>query len=417
VTKTAATHHRRHSRLGGWLPTDERALSAFRAGIDAHAKTRAAGARLCPPVQHLARTVADDPVLRMNLTQAIEQAQAQSYSLGYASIDELMVRIDVLMSYAPPFDTSALVGCPLNALLDWPMCMPAGFAAFQSPKLNEALRGVLLHWSHYLDSPASRTFLTTDSPTGWFGPEAAQYVDMNLYVCDPGRPHWGFASWNDFFTRRFREGARPIAAPDDPAVVVNSCESTPYDLQSGVRLSDAFWIKTQPYSLRDIFTPAREELSRRFTGGTVYQAFLSAYNYHRWHAPVAGTVVDAYVVPGTYYSEAASAGPDPAGPNGSQGYLTAVATRAVIVIDTGVAGLGTVACVYVGMAEVSSCVIGAGVGTRLAKGDEIGFFQYGGSTHCLIFERATRITFVPKKPFPHDAPPLRLGTQLATVAL
>jgi len=30
-----------------------------------------------------------------------------------------------------------------------------------------------------------------------------------------------------------------------------------------------------------------------FVGGTVYQAFLSALNYHRWHAPVAGTIVRA----------------------------------------------------------------------------------------------------------------------------
>jgi phosphatidylserine decarboxylase len=407
---------RRHrSRLGGWLPGDEAALTAFRAGIDAHARSRAPGRDLCPPVQRLAQVIHDDPLLRMNLAQAIEQATASGFKLGYASIDELMVRIDVLMTYAPPFDTSALVGCPLNALLDWPMCMPSGFAAFQSPVLNRALKDVLDHWSRFLSGPDSRTHLTAGSAQGWFGPQAAQYVDMTLYVCDRTQPHWGFASWNDFFTRRFRHGARPVAGRSDPAVVVNSCESTPYDLQTGVKLTDRFWIKTQPYSLRDIFTPAREELAQRFVGGTVYQAFLSAYNYHRWHAPVAGMVVAAYVVPGTYYSDAASVGLDPAGPNDSQGYLTAVATRAVIVIDTGVPGLGLVAGVYVGMAEVSSCVVGVRVGQRLGKGDELGYFQFGGSTHCLMFEAGTAITFVPRKPFAEDAPPLRLGTQLATV--
>lgn len=404
-------------RHGGWLPHDEKALAAFRAGIDAHARKRKPGAGLTPAVAHLKQVVEDDPCLRMNLTKAIDEALAAGFHLGYANIDQLMERIDVVMTYAPPFDTSALVGCPLNALLDWPMCMPGGFAFFQSPKLNEAMKGVLDHWSKFLSGPHSRDYLTADSPKGWFSPEAAQYVDMDLYVYDPGKPHGGYQSWNDFFTRHFKEGERPVAGKKDPAIVVNACESTPYDLQADVKLTDRFWIKTQPYSLRDIFTTARTDLAERFVGGTVYQAFLSAYNYHRWHAPVSGKVVEAYVVPGTYYSEAASAGLDPAGPNDSQGYITAVAARAVIVIDTGVKGLGKVACVFVGMAEISSCIIGVAVGDKVGKGDEIGYFQYGGSTHCLIFEPKTNIAFVPKKPFSDNAPPLRLGTQLATVKL
>jgi phosphatidylserine decarboxylase len=47
---------------------------------------------------------------------------------------------------------------------------------------------------------------------------------------------------------------------------------------------------------------------QQFTGGTVYQAFLSAENYHRWHSPVAGTVKSIHQVAGTYYAEAASEG-------------------------------------------------------------------------------------------------------------
>jgi phosphatidylserine decarboxylase len=413
-TRSPAAPRRRH---GGWLPVDEAALAAFRAGIDAHARQRKPGTALTPAVRQLQQIIEDDPGLRMNLTLAIEQARAAGYQLGYADIGQLMERIDVLMTYAPPFDTTALVGCPLNALLDWPMCMPAGFTLFQSPKLNAALKGVLDHWSEFLASPQSRQWLTTVSPKGWFSPEAARHVDMALYACDPGKHHWGFQSWNDFFTRRFKEGARPIAGRGDPAIVVNACESTPYDLQSGVKLSDAFWVKTQPYSLRDIFTPARADLAGHFVGGTVYQAFLSAYCYHRWHAPVGGIVTDAYLVPGTYYADAPSAGLDPAGPNGSQGYITAMATRAIIVIDTSIPGLGKVACVFVGMAEVSSCVIGVAIGDTVEKGDEIGLFQYGGSTHCLIFEPKTDIAFVPNKPFAEGTPPLPLGSRLATVRL
>ena len=68
-------------------------------------------------------------------------------------------------------------------------------------------------------------------------------------------------------------------------------------------------------------------------GGSVYQAFPSAYDYHRWHAPVSGTIAKTYLIDGTYYSDAESEGVDPGGLNDSQGYATAVAARAVIVID------------------------------------------------------------------------------------
>ncbi|TAN59952.1 MAG: phosphatidylserine decarboxylase [Magnetospirillum sp.] len=214
-----------------------------------------------------------------------------------------------------------------------------------------------------------------------------------------------------------QDGGRPVASPTDPAVVVAACESTPYALQTGVKLKDSFWIKAQPYSLADMFTAARIDLAERYVGGTVYQAFLSAHSYHRWHAPVTGRISEIYLVPGTYYSDVPSEGYDPAGPNNSQGYITQVATRMVIAIDTGVAGLGKVACIFVGMAEISSCIAAVTIGQTVAKGDELGYFQYGGSTHCLIVEPGVAIDFVLKPPYGEDTPVVLLGSILATVAL
>jgi phosphatidylserine decarboxylase len=132
---------------------------------------------------------------------------------------------------------------------------------------------------------------------------------------------------------------------------------------------------------------ADEESVDEFVGGTVYQAFLSATNYHRWHSPVAGTIVRAFVQEGTYYSEADSEGADAVEPQNSQGYLAHVATRAVILVQADSPTIGLVAFVAVGMLEVSSCVISPNItsGYRVAKGEELGYFQFGGSTHCLVF--------------------------------
>ena len=65
------------------------------------------------------------------------------------------------------------------------------------------------------------------------------------------------------------EGARPVASPDDDKVIVSSCESTPYCIQSNVKKRDHFWIKKQPFSLVDML--ARDELVDQFVGGSIYQ--------------------------------------------------------------------------------------------------------------------------------------------------
>ena len=75
-------------------------------------------------------------------------------------------------------------------------------------------------------------------------------------------------------------------------------ESLSYGISTDVQRQDRFWIKSQPYSLHDML--ANDGSVDQFVGGPVYQAFLSATNYHRWHSPVAGRIVRAFVQEGTY---------------------------------------------------------------------------------------------------------------------
>jgi phosphatidylserine decarboxylase len=152
---------------------------------------------------------------------------------------------------------------------------------------------------------------------------------------------------------------QPVANPANNKIIVGACEASPNNVHHDVKLHDEFWIKSQPCSLQEIFTASQHDLAQRFVGGSVYQAYLSAYNYHRWHAPVSGTISKAYLIDGTYYSDAESAGIDPGGLNDSQGYTTAVAARTVIIIDCDDPAIGQLGCIFVGMAEVSSYVLEA----------------------------------------------------------
>jgi phosphatidylserine decarboxylase len=158
-----------------------------------------------------------------------------------------------------------------------------------------------------------------------------------------------------------------------------------------VKRTDRFWIKAQPYSLRHML--ANDPLAEQFVGGTIYQAFLSALSYHRWHIPVSGTIVKSYVQDGSYYAAARSEGWDPASPNDSQGYITEVATRAIVFIQADNPKIGLMCFMAVGMAEVSTCQTTALVGQHLNKGDQLGMFHFGGSTHCLMFRPGVRVDF------------------------
>ncbi len=130
-----------------------------------------------------------------------------------------------------------------------------------------------------------------------------------------------------------------------------------------------------------------------FEGGTVYQAFLSALSYHRWHSPVSGRIVKTRLMHGSYYASALSAGLDPASPNESQAYITQVASRALIFIEADNPDIGLMCVVFVGMAEVSSNEITVYEGQHVKKGDQLGMFHFGGSTHVLIFRPEVNLEF------------------------
>ncbi len=117
---------------------------------------------------------------------------------------------------------------------------------------------------------------------------------------------------------------------------------------------------------------ANDETTPTFVEGRSTRRTWTPTIYHRSHASVGGKIVKAYVQPGTYYSEADSEADDFAAPNRSQAYLAHVATPALIFIEADDPVIGLMCVISVGMAEVSSCVIGSKIrpGYRVRKGDE-----------------------------------------------
>ncbi|KAL4792186.1 Phophatidylserine decarboxylase-domain-containing protein [Aspergillus venezuelensis] len=436
--------HRLH-QVGHWMPPDYNAHHKWLGGVIAHVDKNKEK-ELHPVLQEFRKLIESNTRVYMLISSMFaEVPKNRQYSedpTGCPQIRDYHHMLQVLnyiLTTAPSWNDFSLrvglVGLPINAVLDWSMGTPSGYAAYLDPDINAMIKKVLNAWGEYLTSPDSREVLGDDQ-YGWFGevgkgnlmnvanmPRDTGHQFDDLFVCEPSKPYHGFKSWDDFFTRLFREGVRPVAGPDDDRVVVNACESQPYKVARGVKERDTFWIKSQPYSVFDMLS--HDEFAPQFVGGTVYQAFLSALSYHRWHAPVSGKIVKAYVVDGTYYSEPLFEGLwggredkphgqkiDKGGEVTTQEYLSCVATRAIIFIECDNPDIGLMAFLGIGMCEVSTCDITVKEGQHIKKGEQLGMFHFGGSTHCLLFRKGVELEGFPSPDLKRN---VAVNSQLAVV--
>jgi phosphatidylserine decarboxylase len=441
-------------RVGGWLPSNSELLHKWLSKLIA--KPTVSPSEYVRPIQELQDLVANTPALQLT-TQAMF-TEAYQYDKkdptgdpALTSWPQFLGVLNNIMTTAPEFivdsltdlQAQGLVGFPINALLDWPMGTYSGYATFSSDLFNRQFQKVLNYWGEFLTTEPSRSVLAqsdliAEPPViAWLSePATQQMIQVACQPCngcsdctsltfqeifqvpDPSDPEYmGFTSWDQFFTREFQDGMRPVGN----APIVSACESAPLQVQTNVALSNEFWLKGQPYSLGNMLS--FDPLSAQFDGGAVYQAFLSALSYHRWHSPVDGVITKAFVVSGAYYLENMSEGvystdPDPSAPNASQPFITSVATRAVIFIEANDAAIGLMAFVAMGMAEVSSCEITVNEGDAVSRGDQLGMFHFGGSTHCLVFRPGVSLNFVvPVSDQPNlDATNVAVNSNLATLA-
>lgn len=198
-----------------------------------------------------------------------------------------------VLTYDPNEEFSGLY---MHAVLMAVIVTESGYNAFIDDKVNAQFKKILTVWRDFLTTPASAEVLHVGE-NGWLSPNVIKSFETYVgdfaqaFECEPDKPHYGYISWDHFFVRSFRQGMRPLDFPDDPNVINSACESTVYRIAGNVKEYDEFWLKEQNYSLRHMLD--NDPFAHQFSGGTVYQAFLSTTDYHRWHSLVTGTVIKA----------------------------------------------------------------------------------------------------------------------------
>jgi phosphatidylserine decarboxylase len=231
----------------------------------------------------------------------------------------------------------------------------------------------------------------------------AYRVDMNECNSEP------YGSFDAFFTRSLRDGARPQCA--DPDAIVSPSDGRLEDA-GPVRAGGELFIKGRRYAVADLVGDAAEVA--RYEGGQFAIVYLSPRDYHRVHAPVAGKISLVRSLPGDLY---------PVNSIGERHVPSLFSTnrRVAIVIETPAHGRVTV--VMVGAMIVGRITV-TGIEGRdvplglhapspavdVARGDEIGMFHIG----------STAVVFVEPGRFPPFSPPtssrvVRLGDPLTDV--
>jgi phosphatidylserine decarboxylase precursor len=313
-----------------------------------------------PVIDELVALLDERPDLRDALTHAIDAA-------GVTDVDDLdafYAYVDELVTWIPDERLAA----PKVFNLHYVINQAPGDVLNEDEAFSQWMRRVADAWGEFLDTPASAAGIESFT----------SLPDYNVddYIAGPS----GWRTFNQFFAREIRPGKRPVAAPDDDRVIVSPADavfmgSWPIEADSTVVIKEAPWridqlLDGSPYA-------------DAFANGTYTHSFLRIADYHRYHVPVGGVVKEVRNVQGRVFLDVVKQ-PD--------GTLSAVngdshqfnQERGFVVIESPVVGL--VALVPVGMTVISSVNLTPEVGAELRKGDQFGYFLFGGSDIVVLFQ-------------------------------
>ncbi len=187
-----------------------------------------------------------------------------------------------------------------------------------------------------------------------------------------------FANFNEFFYRELKPEARPV--DPDPATVVFPADGRHLCVPDLSR-SNGLFVKGEMF---DLATLLRDDaLASQFASGSLLLSRLCPVDYHRYHFPVAGSAGPSRLINGPLYS---------VNPIALRRNINILATnkRVLTILET--ESLGRVLLLEIGATCVGSICQTYAENSNVAKGDEKGYFRFGGSSTITIFEPG-RVTF------------------------
>lgn len=182
-----------------------------------------------------------------------------------------------------------------------------------------------------------------------------------------------YRSFNEFFIRKFQDGQRSFTRNDNE---MGAFAEARYFAHASI--SDDLTIPVKGSMLRAIELIGNRELAKDFIGGPLMIARLCPVDYHRYHYPDSGKTLESFTVPGDLHSV------NPLALKYRQDIFIKNERR-VSILKTD--HFGKLAYIEVGATCVGKIVQSFDESKPFKKGDEKGYFLFGGSTVVLCGEK------------------------------
>ena len=202
-------------------------------------------------------------------------------------------------------------------------------------------------------------------------------------------------TFNQFFSRHLKsKDKRPIAEPANNSVVTLPADAQPQgiwaiDEKSNIIQKQGVPIKSGTLNSIEKLIGEDSQYEKEFANGTFTHTYLDVNDYHRYHFPISGTVKEVRIIPGqnaagcilTWDSINKRYAYDASVPG-----WQSVEARGCIIVENEEFGL--VALLPIGMSQVCSVNFEKNIqpGTKVKKGDMLGYFLFGGSDFMMIFQ-------------------------------
>lgn len=195
-----------------------------------------------------------------------------------------------------------------------------------------------------------------------------------------------YKTFNEFFSRRLKPGARPIEGGISNDVVVSVADSRLVVFEN-VTAAKKLWIKGNGFTIEKLLGRKHNKNSTNNNEADFSVAIfrLAPQDYHRVHCPLNGKILKITQIHGSYYTVnpmAVRSALDVFGEN----------VRTVVTMET--LEYGFVEIVLVGAMMVGSILITVELNQTVKKGQELGYFKFGGSTVVLIFQKQKDKSFI-----------------------
>lgn len=182
-----------------------------------------------------------------------------------------------------------------------------------------------------------------------------------------------FNSFNEFFIRKLKKGARPIE--ENPSFLASPADGKILAYESLSSLKN-FFIKGEKFNLKDFLK--NDSLAEKYKDGIFVIVRLAPIDYHRFHFPSCGTISNSKLIDGYYYSVSPHA-------IKNNFRIFCENKREYSILNT--ENFGDILLCEVAATMVGGITQSYTPNTFVKKGDEKGYFYFGGSTVVMLFEK------------------------------